>query len=328
MFSSHFSVLLRNLLGSVAILLMGSGSLLAQSNYPNRPVKLIVPFPAGQATDIAARMLGEGLAKIWGQQVVIENKTGVPGMLAGRDAPPDGYTLTMGSSGTLAVNPGVYNKLPYEGAKDYVLINGANIAPMIIVANPSAPFASLKELIEAARKEPGKYTIGFGGVNNTQHLTGEYFKSRAGIDLVGVNYKGSAAAVTDLLGGQIHILVDSLASTLPHIKAGKIRPLAITTLQRVPQLPDLPTAAELGFPGFEGVGWAGLIAPKGTPTDIVDKIGTDARKVLNEPQMRERLIDRGMVVDPRNAREWGEFVNAEVVKWAEVARRANVKAVD
>ena len=318
----------RNLLRGLILFLIASAPTSAQTAYPSRPVKLIVPFPAGQATDIAARMLGEGLAKIWGQQVIVENKTGGPGMLAGRDAAPDGYTMTMGSSGTLAVNPGVYNKLPYEGAKDYVLVNGANIAPMIIVANPSAPFTSLKELIEVARREPGKYTLGFGGVNNTQHLTGEYFKSRAGIDLVGVNYKGSAAAVTDLLGGQIHVLVDSLAATLPHIKAGKIRPLAVTTLQRVPQLPDLPTAAELGFPGFEGVGWAGLIVPKGTPTEIVEKISTDARKVLNDPQMRERLIERGMIVDSRNAREWGEFVNAEVIKWAEVAKRANVRAVD
>jgi len=318
----------RNLLRGLTLFLIASAPTSAQTAYPSRPVKLIVPFPAGQATDIAARMLGEGLAKIWGQQVIVENKTGGPGMLAGRDAAPDGYTMTMGSSGTLAVNPGVYNKLPYEGAKDYVLVNGANIAPMIIVANPSAPFTSLKELIEVARREPGKYTLGFGGVNNTQHLTGEYFKSRAGIDLVGVNYKGSAAAVTDLLGGQIHVLVDSLAATLPHIKAGKIRPLAVTTLQRVPQLPDLPTAAELGFPGFEGVGWAGLIVPKGTPTEIVEKISTDARKVLNDPQMRERLIERGMIVDSRNAREWGEFVNAEVIKWAEVAKRANVRAVD
>lgn len=328
MTSFNLSEIGRNLLLGLTLFLIASAPISAQTSYPSRPVKLIVPFPAGQATDIAARMLGEGLAKVWGQQVVVENKTGVPGMLAGRDAAPDGYTMTMGSSGTLAVNPAVYNKLPYEGAKDYALVNGANIAPMIIVANPSAPFTSLKELIEVARKEPGKYTLGFGGVNNTQHLTGEYFKSRAGIDLVGVNYKGSAAAVTDLLGGQIHVLVDSLAATLPHIKVGKIRPLAVTTLQRVPQLPDLPTAVELGFPGFEGVGWAGLIVPKGTPTEIVEKISTDARKVLNDPQMRERLIERGMIVDSRNAREWGEFVNAEVIKWAEVAKRANVRAVD
>jgi tripartite-type tricarboxylate transporter receptor subunit TctC len=160
---------------------------------------------------------------------------------------------------------------------------------------------------------------------NTQHLTGELFKSYAKVDLVGVTYKGSAAAVTDLLGGQVSLLVDSLAATMPHIKSGKIRPLAISTLQRVPQMPDLPTVAET-FPGFEGVGWAGLVAPKGTPQAVIDKISEDTRKILSDPKMRDMIMDRGMVADMRGAREWGEFVNAEVVKWAEAARKANLKA--
>jgi tripartite-type tricarboxylate transporter receptor subunit TctC len=196
---------------------------------------------------------------------------------------------------------------------------------MIIVASAATPFNSLKDLVEAAKKEPGKYNIGYGGVNNTQHLTGELFKSYAKVDLVGVTYKGSAAAVTDLLGGQVTLLVDSLAATMPHIKSGKIRPLAISTLQRVPQMPDLPTVAET-FPGFEGVGWAGLIAPKGTPQAIVDKISEDSRRILNDPKIRDLIIDRGMVPDVRGPKEWGDFVNAEVSKWADAARKANLKA--
>lgn len=310
------------------LLAASAGTVHAQDNFPNKPVRMFVPFPAGQATDIIARLMADSLGKIWGQQVVVENRPGVPGMMAGRDAPADGYTITFGTSGTLAVNPGIYSKLPYEAARDYAFVSGGATVPMIIVANPSLPHNTLKELIDAAKKQPGKFSIGYGGVNNTQHLTGEYFKSTTGVDMVGITYKGSAAAVTDLIGGQIPLLVDSLAATLPHIKAGKIKALAITSLQRAPQLPELPTVAELGYPGFEGVGWAGLVVPKATPAAIVEKIGADARRVLGDATMRERLIDRGMVADPRGPKEWGDFVNAEVVKWAETARRANVRAND
>ena len=312
-----------------AWLLAATGSVVhAQDNFPNKPVRMIVPFPAGQATDIIARLMADSLGKIWGQQVVVENRSGVPGMMAGRDAAADGYTITFGTSGTLAVNPAVYSKLPYEAARDYAFVSGGAIVPMIIVANPSLPYNTLKELIDAAKKQPGKFNIGYGGVNNTQHLTGEYFKTSVGVDMVGITYKGSAAAVTDLIGGQIPLLVDSLAATLPHIKAGKIKALAVSSLQRAPQLPDLPTVAELGYPGFEGVGWAGLVVPKATPQTVVEKIGADVRRVLTDATMRERLIERGMVADPRGPKEWGEFVSAEVVKWGAVAKQANVRAND
>ena len=298
----------------------------AQGNYPTKPVRVIVPFPAGQATDIIARLVADSLSKVWGQPLVIINQAGVPGMIAGRDAPADGYTITVGTSGTLAVTPNLHSKPPYDPTKDFVMVNALAAVPMIIVASPSLPFNTLKELIDAAKKAPGKYNIGYGGVNNTQHLTGELLKFRTGVDMVGINYKGSAAAVTDLLGGQIQLLVDSLAATLPHIKSGKIKPLAIAASQRVPQLPDLPTVAELGYPGFEGVGWQGLIVPKGTPNEIVEKIGVDVRRVLSDPVVHERIIDRGMVVDARGPKEWSEFVNAEIVKWGETVRRANLKA--
>ena len=303
----------------------GALNAFAQGTFPNKPVRMIVPFPAGQATDMVARMLAEGLGRQWGHQVVVENRPGVPGMMAGKEAPADGYTLTFGTSGTLAVNPAVYSKLTYDTQRDYAMIHGGGIIPMVIVASATSPFQSLKDLVDAARKEPGKYNIGYGGVNNTQHLTGELFKSYAKVDLVGVTYKGSAAAVTDLLGGQVSLLVDSLAATLPHIKSGKIRPLAISTLQRVPQMPDLPTVAET-FPGFEGVGWAGLVVPKGTPQPIVDKLSDDTHKVLSDPKIRDLIIDRGMVPDMRGAREFGDFVNAEVLKWSDAARKANLKA--
>ena len=298
----------------------------AQSGYPNKPVRMIVPFPPGQATDIIARFLADNLTKAWGQQVIVDNRPGVQGMVAGRDAPADGYTITFGTSGTLAVTPAVFSKLPYDPVKDYVMVSGGVIIPMIIVADAALPYNTLKELIDAAKKAPGKLNVGYGGVNNTQHLTGELFKSTTGVEMVGINYKGSAAAVTDLLGGQIQILVDSLAATMPHIKSGKMKALAISSLQRVPQMPELPTVAELGYPGFEGVGWAGIVVPKGTPGEIVEKIGADVRRALADPLMRERVLDRGMTVDGRAPKEWSEFVNAEIVKWSEAARRANVKA--
>jgi tripartite-type tricarboxylate transporter receptor subunit TctC len=285
---------------------------------------MIVPFPAGQATDMVARMLAEGLARLWGQPVVVDNRPGVPGMMAGKDAAPDGYTLTLGTSGTLAVNPAVMAKLAYDAKRDYAMIHGGATVPMMIVTSAHAPFQSLKDLIDAAHKEPGKFNVGYGGVNNTQHLTGELLRLQAKIDVVGVTYKGSAAAVTDLLGGQVTLLVDSLASTLPHIKAGKMKALAISSLQRVPQMPDLPTVAET-FPGFEGVGWAGLVAPKGTPQAIIDKVSEDTQKVLSDPKMRDMIIERGLVPDLRGAKEWGEFVNAEVIKWTDVARKVGLK---
>lgn len=298
----------------------------AQVNYPTKPVRMIVPFPAGQATDVIARLVADSLSKLWGQPVVVINQAGVPGILAGRDAPADGYTITIGTSGTLAVTPNLYAKPPYDPIKDFVMVNAAAATPMIITASPSLPYNTLKELVDAAKKEPGKLNIGYGGVNNTQHLTGELFKFRAGIDMVGINYKGSAAAVTDLLGGQIQLLVDSLTATLPHIKSGKIKPIAIAALQRAPQLPNVPTVAELGYPGFEGIGWQGLIVPKGTPPEIVEKISLDVRRVLSDQVMRERIIDRGMVVDARGSQEWTEFVNAEFIKWGVAVRRANLQS--
>lgn len=185
-----------------ALLTVGAWSAVAQTAYPNKPVRMIVPFPAGQATDMVARMIAEGLSRSWGHQVVVENRPGVPGMMAGKEALPDGYTLTFGTSGTLAVNPAVYSKLTYDTQRDFAMVHGGGIIPMVIVASATSPFQTLKDLVEAARKEPGKYNIGYGGVNNTQHLTGELFKSYAKVDLVGVTYKGSAAAVTDLLGGR------------------------------------------------------------------------------------------------------------------------------
>jgi tripartite-type tricarboxylate transporter receptor subunit TctC len=299
---------------------------LAQGAYPNKPVKIIVPFPPGQATDIVGRLLADGLTKEWGQPVVVENKGNtIVGMLDGKKAPADGYTITFGTSGTLGVNPSLYSKLQY-GPKDFVMVNGVFIVPLMIVAHPSFPYNNVKDLIAAAKKEPNKFNIGYAGTGTSQHLTGELFKSSAKVEMTGVNYKGSGPAMTDLLGGQIPLLVDSLASALPQVKAGKIKALAMTSAQRVPQLPDVPTVAEAGLPGFEGSGWGGLVVPAGTPPAVVAKISADVQKLLRDPEFQQRIIDRGAIPDPRGAKEWSAFVDAEVVKWGDVIKKANLKA--
>jgi tripartite-type tricarboxylate transporter receptor subunit TctC len=315
-------------LALAALLPLAAGAQ-APRTYPNKPVRMIVPFPPGQATDIVARLLADALTRAWDQQVIVDNRgggAGIPGMLAGRDAPPDGYTITFGTSGTIGVNPSMYANLPYAPLKDFAMVNGVFIVPLMIVAHPASPYASLKDVVAAAKKDPGKLNWGYPGAGTSQHLTGELFKFRAAVDITGVLYKGSGPMMTDLLGNQIPLAVDSLASALPQVKAGKLRAIAMTSAQRVPQLPDVPAVSELGFAGFDGVGWAGLVAPRGTPPDIVEKIGADVRKALGEPAMRERIIERGAIPDPRGPKEFGEFVAAEIVKWGEIVKRANLKA--
>ena len=301
----------------------------AQSGFPARPVRMIVPFPPGQATDIVARLMADALTRSWGQQVIVDNRGGgggVPGMLAGREAAPDGYTLTFGTSGTLGVNPSLYSSLAYDPLRDFAMVNGVFIVPLMIVAHPSSPHMTLKSLVDAAKKDPGKLNWGYPGAGTSQHLTGELFKSRVGVNITGIPYKGSGPMMTDLLGAQITLAVDSLASALPQVKAGKLRAIAMTVAQRVPQLPDVPTVAELGYPGFDGAGWAGLVAPKGTPPELVERIGADVRRVLAEAAMRDRIIERGAIPDARGPKEFGEFVAAEIVKWGEIVRRGNLRA--
>lgn len=296
--------------------------------FPTKPVRMIVPFPPGQATDIVARMLAERLTTSWNQTVIVDNRGGgggVPGTLAGRDAPPDGYTLTLGTSGTIAVNPGIYAKLSYDPQKEFAMVGGVFTVPLMLVAHPSLPYNTVKELVAAAQKSPGTLNWAFPGTGTSQHLTGELFKFRAAVDLVGIPYKGSGPAMTDLLGGQVTLMMDSLASALPHVKSGKIKAIAMSSAQRVPQLPDVPTIAEAGYPGFEGVGWGGLVMPIATPREIVEKIGNDVRRILLDPAMQARIVERGAIADPRGTAEFTAFVKAELTKWGDIARQAKIK---
>ncbi len=296
--------------------------------YPAKPVRIIVPFPPGQAADIFARMVGERLSQVWGQPVFVENRAGgggIPGIMAGKQAAPDGYTLLVGTSGTLGVNPNIYATIPYDPIADFLPASNIFIVPLVLVAHPCFKPANIRELVAEAKAKPGTINYASAGPGTAQHMTGELFKSTAGVDLVHIPYKGSGPAMTDLLGGQIPLMVDSLSSALPHIKSGKIRAVAVTTAQRAPQLPEVPTMAESGYPGFAGVGWSGFVLPAGTPRAIVDKVSADTQAVLREPQMRERIVERGGVPDPMTPQAYAAFIKAEVAKWGEVARVAKVR---
>jgi tripartite-type tricarboxylate transporter receptor subunit TctC len=300
----------------------------AAQSYPSKPVRVIVPFPPGQAADIFARMVAERLSQKWGQGVAVENRAGgggIPGIMAGKQSAPDGYTIIVGTSGTLGVNPNIYASIPYDPLKDFAPASNIFIAPLVLVAHPSFAASDVKALVAAAKSKPGSINYASAGPGTAQHMTGELFKYRAGVDLVHVPYKGSGPAMTDLIGGQVPIMFDSLASALPHIQSGRIRILAVTTAQRVPQLPDVPTIAEAGYAGYAAVGWSGFVLPAGTPGAIVEKVSADTQAVLREPEMARRIIDRGGVPDPTTPQQYAEFIRAEIAQWGEVARVAKVR---
>ena len=320
--------MIRRIAGAVfaaAALVLGGA---AHAQYPNKPVKIIVPFPAGQATDLAARIIAEALGKEWNQSVVVENiggGAGIPGMVTARGQPADGYTLVMGTSAVMVVNPAIMEKLPYDPQTDFTLIGPVFRNPLIIVANDTVPFKNVKELVDFAKKNPGKLNWGYPGAGTTQHLTGELFKQVAGVDIQGVMYKGSAQAVQDLLGGTIPLSVDGIGPNLPHIKAGKLRAIASTGEQRASQLPDVPTVAEQGYPGFSGEGWGGVVVPKGVPNDLVMKISRDLAKVMSDPAIQDRLTKAGLAVDNMPRDQWIAFFKQTHTTWGDVARRNNIR---
>lgn len=296
--------------------------------YPTKPVRVVVPFPPGQAADIFARLTANRLSQMWGQHIVVDNRAGgggVPGVMVVKQALPDGYTILVGTSGTLGVNPNVYTKIPYDPVKDFAPASNIFIVPLVIVAHPSFVPKTVAELVTAAKAKPGSINFASAGQGTAQHMTGELFKSKAGIDLVHVPYKGSGPGMIDLVGGQVPLMVDSQASALPFIKSGKIRAIAVTTTTRTPQLPDVPTVAEAGYAGFSGVGWSGFVLPKGTPREIVDKISKDTQAALREPALSDRIVALGAIPDPRTPQQYADYIRTEIAQWGEVARIAKVK---
>ena len=305
-----------------------SQAALAQA-WPNRPVRLLVPFAAGAGiNDIMARLVGQHLGAGLGQPVVIENRAGAGG-IAGTDAAakatPDGYTFLM-TNVSLVTSAYLYPKLPYDPQKDFVPVSLVATAPLMLVVHPSVAAKSVQELIALAKANPGRLNFGSGGVGSTPHLSVEIFKSLAGIDAVHVPYKGGAPALNDLLGGQLSFMIENVPGTMPFVKGGKLRALAITSAQRSPLDPALPTMAEAGVPGYEVVGWNGLVAVAGTPPEIVARLQAEVGKVLRLPEVRERLAALGAEPVGSTPDEFGDFLRAEMTRWGRIIREKGMRS--
>jgi tripartite-type tricarboxylate transporter receptor subunit TctC len=300
----------------------------AQAAWPTRPVRIIVPFPPGQAADIFARLVAERLTEVWKQQVVVENKGGgggIPGIEAGKAAAPDGYTLMVVTSGTFGVNPSLYPDLPYKPLVDFKPISNIIVAPLVVVAHPTFPANTLAELIALARKDPGKLSYASAGPGTAQHLSMELLKLRAKIDIEHIPYKGSGPAMADLLGGHVKLMMDSTASSLNPIRDGRIKAFGVTTARRAPPpLDKIPTIAET-VPGYDSAGWSGLAAPARTPQEIVDKVNADLTALLRDPAMARQIEERASVPDPGTPAEFAAFIARDMATRAEVVKATGLK---
>ena len=311
-----------------AAALLAVTTLAAAQTYPSKPIRWIVPFPPGGSTDLLARVVGQKLTEGWGQQVIVENRGGAGGTLGAAEAarsPADGYTLLMGAiHHTIATS--AYPKLPYDFQKDFAPISVVAIVPNVLVVNPSVPANSTKELIAYAKANPGKLAYGSAGMGTAHHLIGEVFNSRAGTEILHVPYKGSSPAVADLIGGQVQIMYDTVASCLPHIKSGKLRPLAVATAKRSSALPDVPTIAEAALPGFEVTTWFGALAPARTPPELVAKLNAEIVKILGMPDVRKRLLDAGAEPVGSTPGEMAAQIKRETEEFGKIVRRAKIVA--
>jgi len=309
-------------LALMAAALIGSpGDSLAQS-YPHKPIHLIVPYAPGGGMDILARLIGQKLHESLKQPVIIDNRPGAGGTIGtgiAAKAAPDGYTIVMVISAH-ATNPSLYKKLPYDAVKDFAPITQVVSFPFLLVVNPSLPAKSVTELIALAKSKPGRLNFSSSGTGGGTHLSGELFKTMAGVDMVHVAYKGSAPALTALLGGEVPMMFSDPLVTLPQVKAGKIRALAWTSAKRSPQLSEVPTVAESGVPGYEVNGWQGILAPAGTPREIIDKLNAEILKVLQMADVKERLSSQAMEPVGSSPEQFAALIQAEIVKWGKVIK--------
>lgn len=299
----------------------------AEAAYPNKPVRLIVPFAPGGGTDIVARLIAQKLTEMWGQQVVVDNRGGagtVIGTELAAKSPPDGYTLMQGTT-TLAINPSVRAKLPYDTLKDFVPVTQAAFQSYILAVHPSVAARDVKEFIALAKAKPRTLNFGSPGTGTGSHLAGELFRFMSGTELVHVPYRGSGPALSDLLGGQIQFILGTILSTFPHVKAGRLRALGVSSLKRASALPDVPTIAEAGVPGYSATSWNGVLVPTGVPQPILRKLNTDIVKVIQSADVRGRLAADGGEAVGNSAQEFGAFIRSEIEKWAKVIRAANIR---
>jgi len=298
-------------------------------NYPNRPIRIIAQFQPGTSTDILARVIGQKLTEAWGQQVVVDNRPGAGGLVGtelGAKAAPDGYTLTMAVSSGFGINPSLYSKLPYDVLRDFAPITNIALTPQTLVANPSFAAKSVKELVALVKVKPGQINYASLGSGSTSHLTMEMFRSAAGLQLNHIPYKGSPAAHAELFSGQIPIMFDAIPAVLPHMKSGRLRGLGIGAAKRSPFLPDVPTIAESGYPGFEAVGWIGIAAPAKTPTPVLDKLNAEIVRIINTPEMKDRLATLAFTPVGDTRQQFSSFIQSEIVKWGKAVKESGAKA--
>jgi tripartite-type tricarboxylate transporter receptor subunit TctC len=300
----------------------------AQTNYPTRPIRFIVPFPPGGGTDILSRLVANKLTERLGWQIVVDNRAGAGGNIgldAGAKATPDGYTMVMGQTSNLTINPSLHSKLPYDSVRDFQPVSVVASSPIAFMISAKAPYRTLPDLIAAAKAKPGEVTFATTGNGTVGHLTGELLQRIAAVKYVHVPYKGSAQAFPDLLGGRTHFFLASLETAMPQMKAGTIRTLAVTSPQRVPAVPDIPTVAESGYPGFDTATWYGILVPKGTPQPIVSRLATEVVKVLESPEVRERMAANGGATIKPGPTEFSALIKSELAKWNRVIKEAGVR---
>lgn len=312
----------------VATTLVASVSGAYAADYPNKPIRIVVPFAAGGTTDFLARAIAQDLGTSMGTTVVVDNRPGAGGNI-GSDlvakSVPDGYTLLLGTVGTHAINASLYKKMPYDTVKDFAPISLVASVPNILAVHPSVPAKSVKELIALAKAKPGVLAFASSGNGSSIHLSGELFKSMTDVDMVHVPYKGSGPALTDLVGGQVQLMFDNMPSSFPHVKAGRLRALAVTSPKRSPAAPDVPTIAEAGVPGYESVAWFGILAPAGTPPEIVKKLNTEIAKTLKSPEVMTRLASQGAEPVSNTPEQFAAYIKSEMTKWAKVVKTSGAQ---
>ncbi|HET9337660.1 MAG TPA: tripartite tricarboxylate transporter substrate binding protein [Casimicrobiaceae bacterium] len=329
--SSRYPRLPLVLAGALAAAALAFGALVAPAaaqGFPSKPVKLVIPFPPGGSLDNVGRLLAQKLSEAWGQQVVIENKPGAGGNI-GADAvaksPPDGYTVVMGALSTHAVNPSLYKTMPYDAVRDFAPLSLVAITPNVLIVKAGMPIASVKDLVAYAKANPGKTNFGSGSNGSAGHLAGELFKLETGTDVMHIPYKGGAPALQALLAGDTQFMFDNLANAMAQVKGGTVRAIAVTTAQRSKLAPDLPTMAEAGLPGFDISTWFGLMAPAGTPPEVVARWNEGIVKALNSPDVREKMLAQGAEPAPMTPTEFAAFIARERDKYARIVKASGAK---
>ena len=318
-----------NRLAALAAALMLPFAGTASAEWPEKSIRLVVPFAPGGVTDTSGRLIAEALAKRLGQSVFVENKAGASGNIGTAEvanAAPDGYTLVLAFDGTMVINPSVFAKVPFDTVKDFAPVGKIGDAVLILVAHPAFPHKSLKEIIEASKKDPKGISYGTSGIGGTPHIAGELLNLRTGSKLVHIPYKGGGQAMADALGGNVPLVYTAVAGAFTHVKAGKLHPVAVSSLRRAPSLPDVPTFIEAGVPDFEASSWVGILAPAKTPRPVIDKLNKELAAVLTSPEVVAKLETLGITATPGTPEQFGEQMRRDLEKYGKVVKAAGIKA--